>query len=303
MNPIEEVHIAWEDVIHWLTTQGIKLGVILLLTFLALLIVSVIANRLTAIYKRVRDDNEHLKRAETLGSMFRTVMRLAVLSVAVMLILQQLGIEIGPLLAAAGVAGIAIGFGAQHIVQDVANGFFILLDDEIRVGDVVEIADKSGIVERVNLRQVVIRGLDGNVHYIPNSNITVVTNMTKEFSYCLLEIGVAYREDIDEVIEVMAEIGGKLRQDPNYKDYILEDIEILGLDQFGDSALVIKARIKTLPIKQWKIRRAYNRLLKAAFDERNIEIPFPNITLYMGEGKDGSAPPLRIRREDKESVG
>jgi small-conductance mechanosensitive channel len=213
--------------------------------------------------------------------------------------LKKLGVEIGPILAAAGIVGLAVGFGAQSLVKDVISGFFILLEDQIRVGDVVQVSGKGGLVERINLKTTILRDLAGNVHYVPNGNIDVVTNMTKEYSRYVFDIGVAYREDVDEVVEVIREIDGELRNDPAFKDDIIEPIEVLGLDQFADSALIIKARTTTKPIKQWYVAREFNRRLKKKFDERNIEIPFPHITLYMGQDKKGQSAPLHVAVEGK----
>jgi small conductance mechanosensitive channel len=220
--------------------------------------------------------------------------------VATVMILEQFGIDIGPIIAAAGIVGLAVGFGAQHLVQDIISGFFILLEDQIRVGDVVEINGKSGLVERVSLRMTVLRDLAGNVHFIRNGLINVVTNMTKEYSYYVFDIGVAYREDIDEVVAVLKQIGEDLRNDVAFKDAILAPLEILGLDRFADSAIMIKARIKTKPIEQWRIGREFNLRLKKKFDELNIEIPFPHITMYMGRDKGGQMPPLSIKLKNTE---
>ncbi|MDF1545775.1 MAG: mechanosensitive ion channel family protein [bacterium] len=285
---------------EWLTTTGVRLAIVIGLTLLGLLIAKVIAGRIVAFYQKKYDDAEHFKRATTLGNMFRWVISSAIFFTGVMLFLEEFGIEVGPLLAAAGVIGIAVGFGAQHLVQDLTNGFFMMIDDEVRVGDYVEIAGRAGMVERINLRQTVIRSFNGNVHYIPNSQIDVVTNMTKEFSYCWLEIGVAYREDIDEVFEIMEKVADSLKDVEAVAKYIYEPLEILGLDSFGDSALIVKARLKVKPITQWKVRRAYNRLLKRAFDEAGVEIPFPHLTLYQGQRKDGTAPSLNVRSSGAE---
>jgi len=222
-----------------------------------------------------------------------------ILIVAAMIVLKELGVEIGPILAAAGIVGLAVGFGAQSLVKDVISGFFILLEDQIRVNDVVQVAGKGGLVERINLKTTILRDLAGNVHYVPNGQIDVVTNMTKEYSRYVFDIGVAYREDVDEVMEVIKEVDEELRNDPAFKDDILEPIEVLGLDQFADSALIIKARTTTKPIKQWYVGREFNRRLKRKFDERNIEIPFPHITLYMGQDKQGQSPPLHVAMEGK----
>jgi len=293
-------HIYWQSILDWLQLSGLKLVFLILGTFVALMVARIVANRLVAFYKKRHTDLELHKRADTLGSMFRYVLSTGVLVVSLMLILQLFGIELGPLLAAAGVAGIAIGFGAQHLVQDIFNGFFIMLDDEIREGDVVSAAGASGIVEQISLRQTVLRGLDGNVYFIPNGKIDVVTNMTKNFSFCLLKIGVAYRENVDEVFEVLEKVYEEISKVEPYSDWILAPIEILGLDEFGDSALIIQARIKVKPIRQWSLKREFNLRLKRAFDERNIEIPFPHLTIYPGQDKDGTAPPLNIQSRQSE---
>ena len=220
------------------------------------------------------------------------------LVVGIVMVLQKLEVPIGPILTAAGVVGIAVGFGAQNLVKDIITGFFIVLDDQIRIGDVVEIAGKSGLVEKMNMRLTILRDLSGNVHYVHNGEITIVTNMTKDYSRYVFDIGVAYREDVDEVIEVIKLVDRQLRDDPVFSLDILEPIEILGLDSFGDSAVIIKARTKTKPIRQWAVGREFNRRLKIAFDERNIEIPFPHVTLYMGEGKKGEARPMHVAMEN-----
>jgi small conductance mechanosensitive channel len=239
-------------------------------------------------------EGEAKKRADTLGSLLRYILLVAISLTAFIMILGEFGIAIGPILAAAGVVGLALGFGSQHLVQDIISGFFILLDDEIRVGDYVTTVGKGGTVERLNLRMTVLRDFSGNVHYIRNGQIDIVTNMTKDYSRYLFEIGVAYREDVDEVFEVIKLVDEDLRQDPQYGPMILEPIEIMGLDQFADSALIIKARTKTKPIKQWKVAREFNRRLKKAFDERDIEIPFPHLTLYAGQDKKNQAAPVHV---------
>ena len=278
---------------QWLLTSGLRVVFIFILMIVALKIARIIANRLFARFGKNKDD-EFKKRADTLSSIIHPIFSIVIVIVAGIMIMGELGIEIGPIIAAAGILGLAVGFGAQHLVQDVISGFFILLEDQIRVGDVVQISGKGGLVEKINLRMIILRDLAGNVHYVRNGKIDIVTNMTKEYSRYVFEVGVAYREDVDEVIEVIKEVDESLRADPDYADDILEPIEILGLDQFADSAIVIKARTKTKPIKQWRIGREFNRRLKKKFDEKNIEIPFPHVTLYMGQDKDGLAPALNV---------
>jgi len=225
------------------------------------------------------------------------VWTILICSIAVIIILGELGIDIGPILAAAGILGLAVGFGAQSLVKDIIRGFFILIEDQYRVGDVVQIEDKAGVVEKMTLKLTILRDLAGNVHHIPNGEINVVTNMTKGYSRYLFEIGVAYRENVDEVMKIMKKVDEELRADPEYTNDIIEPLEVFGLDQFADSALIIKARITTKPIKQWRIGREYNRRLKKAFDENNIEIPFPHLTLYAGKDKKDQSPPLNIKLE------
>lgn len=292
------------DISKWMFTNGFHVLLIIVLTAVALRVTKIISRRLFASIGERTKDPEFQKRTETLGSVIRYILSIGIMAVASMMVLKELGIEIGPILAAAGIVGLAVGFGAQSLVQDVISGFFILMEDQIRVGDVVTIADKSGLVEKVNLRMIILRDLAGNVHYVRNGQINVVTNMTKEYSRFVFEVGVAYREDVDEVIEVMKSVDEELRNDPEYKDDILEPLEVLGLDQFADSAIIIKARTKTLPIRQWRVGREFNRRMKKRFDEMNIEIPFPHLTLYMGEDKKGQAPPLHVAVEgEKPSAG
>lgn len=268
--------------------------VILILTWLALRLAKRISAGLIRLIVRQKDDEEFQKRTKTLGNIVRYALISIIVAISGITVLREVGINIGPILATAGIGGLAIGFGAQSLVKDVISGFFILMEDQIRVGDVVEIGGKSGSVEKISLKTTVLRDLAGNVHYVPNGQISVVTNMTKEYSRYVFEIGVAYKEDVDEVMEIIKEIDEEMRYDPEFKDDILEPIEVLGVDQFADSAVIIKARTTTLPVKQWRVAREFNRRIKKRFDELKIEIPFPHVTVYMGEGKDGQAPPLRI---------
>ncbi len=288
---------VYQAIIAWLTTVGLRVLLVVVLALIAVKAVRIFSDRISRMFGKSMMDEEYKKRAATLGAVIRNLLNVIVIIVAFITVLGQLGVEIGPVLAAAGIVGLAVGFGAQTLVKDVINGFFILLNDQIRVGDVVNIAGKGGLVEKVNLKMTVLRDLSGTVHYIPNGSIDVVSNMTKEYSQYVFDIGVAYREDTDEVIEVIKAVDEELRNDPEFKDDILEPIEILGVDQFAESAVIIKARTKTRPIKQWRIGREFNRRLKKAFDARDIEIPFPHVTLYMGKDKDGSAPPLRVTTE------
>ena len=292
-----EMNAYLQKVIQWFLSSGLHIALVLILTLIALKAAKILSKRLVDFIVRQKEDQEFQKRTQTLASIIRYVSVITILLVGAMMVLKEFGIEIGPLLAAAGIVGLAVGFGAQSLVKDVISGFFILLEDQIRVGDVVQIAGKGGLVEKINLKTTILRDLAGNVHYVPNGHIDVVTNMTKDYSRYVFDIGVAYRENVDEVVEVIKEVDEELRNDPEFKDDILEPIEVLGLDQFANSSIIIRARTMTKPIKQWRVGREFNRRLKKKFDERNIEIPFPHVTLYMGQDKQGQAAPLRIVKE------
>jgi len=232
------------------------------------------------------EDHEHLaneKQVKTLIGLLRTICLTLVWVVGIVMSLGQIGLDITPILAGAGIVGLAVGFGAQNLVRDVINGFFMILENQVRIGDVAVVNGTGGLVEAISYRTITLRDLSGTVHIFPNGTVTTLANMTKGWSGYVLDIGVAYKEDTDRVSNVMKEVAKELQNDPELGPKILEPIEILGVDKFGESEVVIKARLKTLPIQQWAVGREYRRRLKKAFDEKGIEIPFPHRTLYMGE--------------------
>ncbi len=229
------------------------------------------------------DIRETEKRVDTLLGILRMTARIAVWAVIGMLLLLKLGVDVAPLIAGAGIVGLAVGFGAQELVRDVISGFFMLLENQVRTGDVAIVNGTGGLVEAIGLRTITLRDWSGTVHVVQNGKISSLSNMTKEFSFSVFEIGVAYKEDTDAVVEVMKAVGAELRADPAYAGLILEPLEVAGVDSFGDSAVVIKARFKTRPIQQWNVGREYRRRLKKAFDGKGIEIPFPHRTIYWGE--------------------
>lgn len=247
---------------------------------------------------RASESHEELKRVDTISQVFRYIASVVISAIAGMVILSEMGVSIAPILATAGVLGIAVGFGAQSLIKDYFNGFFLLLENQIRQGDVVDAGGKSGLVEEVTLRYVRMRDYDGNVHFVPNGAITTVTNMSREFAYAVIDVGVAYRENVDQVMRVMQEVGERMREDEPFKMKILEPLEMAGVDRLGDSAVVVRCRFKVRALEQWGIRREYLRRLKQAFDESGIEIPYPHVTIYPGQAKDGSAPPLHVVRQD-----
>ncbi|HVO76463.1 MAG TPA: mechanosensitive ion channel family protein, partial [Candidatus Bathyarchaeia archaeon] len=221
-------------------------------------------------------------------------LRVSILVAAILMILRQVGIEIAPLLAGAGIVGLAVSFGAQSLVKDVINGFFILLENNMNVGDVVEIGGKTGTVERLNLRVTVLRDLEGKVHAVPNGEISTITNMTKEWSRAVIDVGVAYEENIDAVIEVLHGIGEGLRSDPVFGLLIIEPMEILGVDSFGDSSYNIKVMLKTRPVKQWRVAREFRKRVKQTFEEQGIRIPYQHRMLYIGDAGGPGTKKLEI---------
>lgn len=242
------------------------------------------------------DDHEASQRAETLGRVFRYLVTVVVGLMTTMLVLAEMGISLAPILGAAGVVGLAVGFGAQSLVKDFVTGFFLLLENQIRQGDVVELGGHSGVVEEITLRYVQLRDYNGHVHFVPNGQITTVVNMTRGFGNAVLEIGVAYRENTDTVIEVMRNIAAALRADESFASRIQNELEIAGVDRWDDSAVIIKGRIRCVAGEQWGVRREYLRRLKIAFDEQGIEIPFPHITLYAGQDREGRAPAFPLQQ-------
>ncbi len=242
------------------------------------------------------------KRVSTLSRIFKRALLAIVATFATMMSLSELGFDIKPILAGAGIVGLAVGFGAQNLVRDILSGLFFIFENRIRAGDVAIINGTGGLVEQVNLRTTVLRGLDGTVHVFPNGAINTLSNMTYEYSYYLFNVGVAYKEDTDRVVAVLKEISEKIIQEEEFKSAILEPIEILGVDEFADSAVVIKARIKTLPIKQWFVGREMNRRIKKRFDDLGIEIPFPHRSLYFGEASKSISVKLEGFQEKKEEI-
>lgn len=232
-------------------------------------------------------------REKTLLALFRNAFTIALVVMVLMLALAQIGVNIAPLLAGAGVVGLAIGFGAQKFVQDIITGVFIQFENVMNEGDVVEAGGHSGVVEKLTIRSVSIRSLDGTLHLIPFSSVDSVSNMMRGFSFHLAEIGVAYRENVADVKEAMHE-AFRLLMKTEHGDVIITDLEMHGVTEFADSAVIIRARIKTLPGAHWAVGRAYNEILKEVFDEREIEMPFPHLTIYAGEDKAGKAPPFRV---------
>jgi len=277
-------------------------------TFINIFIIIFIAffgwKTLSAIIKKKLDSLENSKddaqtqRINTLFRILKNFVSIAILVVVIMLILSELGIEIGPLIAAAGVVGLAIGFGAQTLVKDIITGLFIILEGQITIGDIVEVAGHSGRVEAITIRTVRLRDVNGHLHVIPFSEVTTVKNITQDQDYHSFEIGVSYNEDVDHVIETIEKVGSDLQKDKDFKSKINGEIEVFGLDKFEDSSIIIKGRIPTVHKQQWVVRREFNRRVKLAFDKSGIEIPFPQTTIsYLGTKKKSIKKRVKKRKE------
>jgi small conductance mechanosensitive channel len=290
------------DLIGWAgVTLGTQLGaqvVHLGLLLLVMLLIWELSSAAIDHYLEAVDETgariQRSGRMRTLLPLLRTALVVLIAIVSLLHTMSVMGVDLAPLLATAGVIGIAIGFGSQKLVQDVINGMFILFQDTISVGDFVEVGGHGGTVERMSVRTMELRDVAGAVHTIPFSEITTVKNWAKEFGYALLDVGIAYREDVDEVMEVLRQIGAELEADPEVGQFMLEPIDVWGVDALADSAVIIKARIKTKPLRQHYVRRQFNRLMKRRFDELGIEIPFPHQTLYFGYDKAGRAAPVHV---------
>ncbi len=233
-------------------------------------------------------------RVRTLLPLARKAILVVLVVLVALVVLSELGINIAPLLAGAGVIGLAVGFGAQTLVKDIITGLFILIEDAVSVGDIIDVAGHTGVVEGLSIRSIRLRDVAGTVHTVPFSEVSTVRNMSKDYSYALIDAGVGYRENVDEVIAVLEEIGAMAQADAGMGPEILEPMEVMGVNELADSAVVVRVRLKTRPGKQYGVRRGFNRLMKLVFDERGIEIPFPHTTLYFGEDKEGRSPPAQL---------
>ena len=253
-------------------------------------ILQAVVNRLIRIFRRYMQAKapsaDEQARIETLARVFRNSGAIVVVIVAGTLILGELGISIAPILATAGVAGVAIGFGAQSLIKDYFTGFFLLLEDQLRQGDVVEVAGKSGLVEEVTLRYVRLRDFEGHVHFVPNGEIKVVSNRTRGYAQAAIEVGVDYSADIDQALTVMREVGSAMRAEAEWQGKLADEPEVLGVERLDNSAVVLRCRVKVVPAnEQWNVKREYLKRLKTAFEERGIQIPFPQLTVHLADSR------------------
>ena len=280
-----------------LLEDALRIGLILVAAFIVWMVIrfvlSRVERRIVKLSQQKGDSPEEAKkRAVTLTALLRRLAFILYWFAVVLTLLSQLGVKIGALLAGAGVAGLALSFGAQSLVRDVISGFFIVMENQIRVGDIATINGQSGTIEAINFRTTLMRDLDGGLHVFRNGSINALANLTCDWSGYIFEIGVAYKEDMDRVIEVIKRVDADIKQDSELSPNIIQDMEIFGVNQLADSAVTVKGRIKTKPGAQWSTGRAFLARIKRAFDSEGIEIPFPHRTFYFGE----ASPPFQIRR-------
>ena len=259
----------------WLLTTGLQIVLIVALAIGTSRVLALALRRFEAYAGRHDGPGhvEHLKRARTLTLLVGNVARVLLITVTILMVLQKLDLDIRPILAGAGILGLALGFGAQTLVKDVISGFFIILENQIRVGDTAEINGTGGLVEAINLRTIVLRDVRGAVHVFPCGSVTTLANLTKDFAFAVLDVNVHYRHDPDEVMDVLRQTAGGLQKDPAFAQSIQSPLEILGIEDLGESGMKIRVRIKTPPQKQWEVTRELRRRIKKAFDEKGIEIP------------------------------
>jgi small conductance mechanosensitive channel len=267
----------------WAFDSGLRILLILVVAYALIRAVSISIQRFEQGLSLGEDIDalERAKRARTLGGILTSVTTVVVSVIAFLMILREFSLDIGPALTTAGVAGVALGFGAQTLVKDLIGGFFLILENQVRVGDVASINGIGGLVEAINLRTIVLRDYDGTVYIVPNGSIGTLANRTKDFSYYVIDLPVAYRQDTDTVVALLREIGAELQKDDRVGPHIMAPLEIAGVDAFADSSVTIKIRIKTAPLKQWDVGRELRRRIKKAFDARGIEIPFPQQVVHL----------------------
>jgi small conductance mechanosensitive channel len=276
------VGLQSEDLGQWAARTGVRIVALFLLAFVLVRVVA-------TVIQRAEDDLdvgtgldalERRKRAQTVSSLARRALSGLIWTTAVLIVLRELDVDITPVLAGAGIVGLAVGFGAQTLVRDVITGFFLIIEDQVRVGDVATVNGIGGLVEQINLRTIVLRDLEGVVHVVPNGEIKTMANRTKDFAYYVIDLGVDFEDDVDRMMVLVREAGAQLLADAKFAPSILEPVEVLGVDDFRESAVTLKVRIKTVPLKQWEVGRELRRRIKQAMDREGIRIALPQLQVH-----------------------
>jgi small conductance mechanosensitive channel len=281
---MKENLIIWTDkIIPWLLDHGIKILFIAVFAYLINIIIGRIiirAVRLTVVRDENMSEEAEVKREETLIHIFKNALRIIMIILAILMILQEAGLKIGPILAGAGIVGVAVGFGGQYLIKDIITGLFMIIENQYRIGDIVNIDGTSGVVQDITMRKTTLRDLDGTVHHINHGSITLVSNLSKDFARVNFNIGISYDTDLDHLIKVIDRTGMELAEDPGFKDNIISPPRFLRVEEFADSAIVVKILGDTRPLKQWEVAGEMKKRLKIAFDREGIEIPFPQTVIH-----------------------
>ena len=287
---MKEKLLSWsEAIIPWLLSHGIRIVLIAVIAYVLKRIIHGVIVRAVRIAVRSEDyqsKEAEKKRENTLISLFTVTLQTLIVLIAGMMILEELGVQIGPMLAAAGIVGLAFGFGGQYLIRDIITGLFVIMENQYRIGDVVNINGIGGSVENITLRKTTLRDMNGTVHHIPHGEIKTVSNLTKDFSRVNMNLGISYNSNLEHVIAVVNEIGSQMADDPQFKDSILKPIQFVRVDDFADSAIIIKMVGETKVLKQWEVAGEFRKRLKITFDKEGIEIPFPQRVVHIAQDDD-----------------
>jgi len=287
---MQETIKKWsESIVPWLLEHGIKILIIAVIAWLLNRVLSRIiirTVRVAVVHDKFTSEDGEKKREDTLIRIFNGALRIIIIVLAVMMILQEAGLKIGPLIAGAGIAGLALGFGGQYLIRDIISGLFIILENQYRIGDIIDINDTGGMVEDISLRKTTLRDIDGIVHHIPHGEIKIVSNLSKNFARVNLYMVIYYNADIEHFIRIINQTGKELAEDPAFKDSIISPPQFLRVNDFADSAVVLKILGDTKPLKQWEVTGELRKRLKIAFDREGIEIPFPQRVVHQVKTKE-----------------
>jgi small conductance mechanosensitive channel len=284
--------VALHTLAAWLFSSGLRVFLIALFAYALIRAIALLVQRFEFELTQGTglDALERAKRARTLGTVVSKAGTALIVGIAVLMILRELHVDIAPVLTGAGVAGLAVGFGAQTLVRDIISGFFLILEDQVRVGDAATINGVGGLIEQLNLRTIVLRDQEGAVHVFPNGAVTTLANRSKDFSYCVIDVGISYREDPDRVAALLENIGAELQVDPQFGPSILEPIEVLGVESFADWSVRLRARIKTVPLKSAEIGRELRRRIRKDFAREGIDVPYPALGATVADSKPAPSP-------------
>jgi len=270
----------------WLITSGLKVLAIIVIAFILHKLIYRFVEKSVRLavksHNHISTDAE-VQREETLIQVFTMTIRIAIFTTAVMMILPEFNIKIGAMLAAAGVVGLALGFGGQYLIRDIITGLFIIMENQYRIDDVISIDGTDGVVEEITLRKTTLRDLDGTIHHIPHGEIKKVSNLTKDFSRVNIDLGISYNADLEHVIKIVNQVGDRLSEHADWKDSIIKPPQFLRVNDFADSSVVIKIIGETIPLKQWAVAGELRKCLKIAFDKEGIEIPFPQVVMHQAK--------------------